>query len=759
MINRIIYIALCFVLLSCSANKYLPEGEKYFEGHEIEYIDDNSAMPRALKYGLGSDLEPDATRRFFISRPGTWIFQIVEEPEKKKGIKHFIKYKLGTKPIYLSAVNLENNASIIESKLNSNGFFRADVSPEIDSTKHRATAIYKVKLDEPYYFDTLKICSQPKTICATIDSIHRNDPKVVGGNLFQKSKLEAERKQIAKTFKNDGYFFFVPGFTYFTADSSKGDHNVKLKLNVKDQIPNVGLSKYTVTSTTLNLAAGSENTKTIGDSLRVEIDPDKLFIKPKKLKPFISIKPGELYSAEDEKTTLKQLNRLEVFQFVNIQFIPDTANGRRQLAARLLANPRPKHSLRSEVNLSTTSTNFTGPGVQLEYYNRNAFRGAEKFRFTAIGRYQKQLSGGDEGLTSYDIDLKAALLFPRQALPFLGGTNNAGNVPRTKYEIGYRLYDQPDYYAQSSLSASFGYEWLKGDALFNDLKLINLDYVKLLRSSPRLEELFEEGILSRESFDDLFIFGPSYGFTYSPPIQDDKFFRYFLGGSIEFSGNILHSIYSLADAPKNENGQYTLANVPFAEYTRFQVDFRTYYRLGKYNDLVFRQNIGLGIPYENSSELPFAKQFFVGGASSLRGFRARSVGPGTYFNESEDGDSYFDQTGDILIEINLEDRIDLGGYLEGAVFLDAGNVWLKNASGARPGGQFEWKNFVSEMAVAGGLGLRLNLEFVIIRFDFAIPLRKPYLEANDGWVFENVKLNNQWLDDNLILNVAIGYPF
>ncbi len=755
--NRFLYIALCFALLSCSANKFLPQGEKYFEGHEIKYSDDASALPRNVKFNLSDELKPNGTRQFFISRPGTWIFEVINEPKKTKSLSHWIKYKLGKKPVYLSSVNLNHNASIIESKLNSNGFFRADVSTAIDSTKHNAIAVYNVHLGTPYYFDTLEVCTTPDEICTKIDSIHRADPQIVGGDLFQKTKLEAERQQISKTFKNQGYFYFVPGFTYFSADSSADSHEVKLRLNVKERIPDVGLSQYTVSSATINLAAGSKNTKIIGDSLRIEIDPDKLFLKPKKLAPFIAIKPGELYSAQDEETTLKQLNRLEVFEFVNIQFIPDTSDGHRFLAARLLANPKPKHSVQSEFNLSTTSTGFTGPGLQLEYYNRNVFHGAEKFRFTATGRYEKQLSRKNQGLTSYDIDLKAALLFPRVGLPFINDKGNMGNVPKTKYELRYRLYDQPNYYAQSSLGASFGYEWLRGNTLFNDLKLINLDYVKLLRSSDNLEQLFQEGILSRESFDDLYIFGPSYGFTYNPPITKDNIFRYFLGGSAESSGNILNGIYSLINASKNEDGQYTLFNVPFAQYVRFQIDFRTYYKLSKYNTLAFRQNIGLGIPYRNSSELPFSKQFFVGGASSLRGFKVRSVGPGTYYNTSSN--SYFDQTGDILIELNLEDRIDLGDYLEGAVFVDAGNVWLKNSSDARPGGKFKWKDFGREMAIASGIGLRINLQFVIVRFDFGVPLRKPYQQKYNGWVFKNIQLNNQWLNDNLILNIAIGYPF
>ncbi|NEN25127.1 BamA/TamA family outer membrane protein [Cryomorpha ignava] len=758
--NAAIYIIFAILLASCSANKYLPEGEKYFEGHETEYTGKTSSLPKELRYYLQEDLKPDATRRFLISRPGTWIYQVMGEVKKEKGIKHFIKFKLGTKPVYLSEVNLDNNTSIIESKLENNGFFRADVENRVDSTKHKATAVYIITLEEPYYFDTLRICTDTtNTLCAKMEQAHQLDPKVKPGKLFQKSKLQEERESIASYFKNDGYFYFVPGLTYYEADSSDNKQRVKLHLNITDSLPEPAISQYRVTSVTVNLAAGSSNTEIIGDSLKVIIDPNKLFLKPKKLKPFLRITPGELYSRKDEETTLKQLNRLEVFEFVNINYEVDTSGSEYTLRAKLLANPRPKQSARAEINLSTTSTNYTGPGVQLEYYNRNIFRGAEKLRITGTGRYEVQLTGDQKGQASYDVDLLATLLFPRVGIPLFNADNSEGNVPSTKYRLQYRFYSQPQYYTQSSFGASFGYEWLSGNATtHNDLRVMGVDYVKLLKTSDRLEQLFDEGILSRESFNDQLIVGPSYSVTYAPPPEKGKFVRFYVGGSIESAGNILYGIYNLTNSTKNEFDQYTVLKTPFAQYMRIQADFRTYYKLSKNNDLVLRQNIGVGLPYWNSSELPFSKQFFVGGASSLRGFQPRSVGPGTYYNSDQNGDGFFDQTGDILLELNAENRFDMGGFLKGAVFIDAGNVWLKNASEPRPGGEFKFISFFNQLAVSAGFGLRIDVEFVLIRFDLGIPLRKPY-KVDSPWVVDQIDFSKDWRKENLILNIAIGYPF
>lgn len=760
MINRYWTYLLTIILMSaCSANKYLPENEKYFEGHEIKFLDDKEGLPKDVENILQNDLKPKITRSFLSSRPGVWIFEVMGTPKKEKGIKHWVKYKLGVKPTYISQFQSDRSEAIILSKLIKNGFFRAKVTSSIDTTKNAAKAIFQIELNAPYYIDSVQICDSKNKICALINEYHRESKFLKKGELFRSSRLKQERKDLTRHIRNEGYFYFSPDYLYFRADSNDGKHVINLGIELKDGLLPNTLQPYTLKDATVNLAVNSANTVTLGDSLRVVVDTLKLFIKPLKLKPFIAYQPGKLYSKADEELTLKQLNRLEVFEFVNVQYTVDTSEtGQYKLSANLLATPRKKHSLSTEFSISNTSTNFTGPGLQTEYYNRNLFGGAEKLRVTATGRYETQLSGSRKGLDSYEIDVEASILIPSVSGPLK--KRATGNVPKTKYRLQYRLYDQPDYYAQTSASASFGYEWLKGNTIHNEVRLISFDFVKLLKSSDRLEELLEDGILSPESFEDQIILGSSYRFVRPPQSKPGKKARFFLGLSGELAGNLLNGINNWTDQSKNENGQYTFASIPFAQYVRAQVDLRTYIKWTKFNELVLRQNFGIGIPYGNSSSLPFSKQFFVGGASSLRGFQPRSVGPGTYNNEEEVGnDSYFDRSGDILIELNFENRVNLGQYLEGAIFMDIGNVWLKNASDSRPGGDFKWNSFMNEFAIDAGLGIRLNFDFVILRLDLAIPLRIPYLQENDRWVVDEISISKSYRKDNLIWNIAIGYPF
>ncbi len=758
-LQMIALLASISVLSACTANKLLPKGEYFYDGAEITY--DNSTVetvPRSIRDEAYNKLKPDPTPSVLWMRPKAWFYLSTKEPDKKKGFKHFLKYRIGKKPTYFSQVDLDKNLRLIESTLDVNGFFRNKVAYELDSSAHALSVLYSVMPGPAYQFDSLNICVDPLGPCQIIRAEHLKEPIIESGELFQKERLETARNNFANGFRDLGYYYFAPQFILFEADSSNLNHRVKLNLNLKENIPSATLDRFTLASATIDISGGLNPDTLYSDSIKVIINPEKLYLKPSKLKPYFELQPGMIYSRQDEVRTLRQLNKLDVFDFVSIRYEADTSAGKRELKAFLLANPLPKQSLSAEFNLSTTSTNFTGPGLQLEYFNRNIFRGAEKFRFTTVGRYEVQLTGPRKGLASYEFDTQANLLIPRVSGP-LRKDYTKGNVPSTKYRLAYRLFNQPDYYAQSSFGASFGYEWLSGDYLYNDLRLISFDYVRLLQSSGRLDELIDANILTRESFDDQVLAGIAYSLSYAPAAKRGSFFRWAAGGTVESMGNVLFGVNELFNAEKNDAGQYTFFGVPLAQYLRFQTDFRAYFKWNRKNEIATRQILGIGLPYLNSSALPFSKQFFVGGASSLRGFPPQSVGPGTYLNQSQDGNSFFDQTGDIQIEYNIENRTRVSNILEIAIFFDAGNVWLKNESETRPGGKFEFVDFVDEMAFNTGIGFRFDFDFVLIRFDWGFPLRVPYRPAGDRWILNSYSIDPVWWTNNTVLNFAIGYPF
>ncbi len=759
--NRIVYIILGVLMVSCSAKKFLPEGELYFAGHQFEYNKEDESVPQNLKDRLSDEIQPDPVTKILGSRPEAWFHGIAGETEKEKGLKYFIKYKLGSPPVYVDDINQDRNVNFLESILVSEGFFRANVNSRIDSSKREAKVVYMIDQGTPYRYDSLFVCEEPSSICAPTDSLLRNSSLKMG-NLFSRTELENQRTRIGDHFRSQGYYYFRRNYVKYQVDSTQMNNTVKIRAYIEEGLPVGVLQPYTLVYVIADLSGNEPHVDTIPGNINVITGRFNQFVKPEKILPFIALRPGEPFSLEDQRTTLRQLNRLEVFEYVNLRFTTDTSAGSYELRAELLTSPRKKQIISTELTVSTNSNNFTGPGARVEYNNRNLFRGAEKLRLSAAGRYEMQLSGSRRGTALFEIDLSADLLIPRVSGPF-NMAKGSGNVPRTKYGLSYRLFNQPDFYAQSAFGASYGYEWLSGTEHHHDLKLINIDYLRLLRSSERLDALLADNLFFRESFANQVILGPSYQYTYMPERKRRRLHYMFLG-AIDFSGNLAYLGNRLAygERTTDENGEtinYTLFGVPFSQFTRLQQDHRLYLRIDRNNELVSRINVGVGIPYANSNVLPFSKQFFVGGPSSLRAFQPRGLGPGTYFNPDQQFNSFFDQTGDMLIEFNLEHRFGLGGFFEGAIFTDIGNVWLLKENEERPGGEFNWNTFGKQMAVATGVGIRLDLSAILIRLDVAFPGRLPYLPEGERWVFDKVSFSRDWRRDNLIWNIGIGYPF
>lgn len=758
MSSRLLLIVIGILLMSCSAKKYLPEGERYFAGHVYKYNSDDESVPASLRDKIEGDIRPDPVNKIWGSRPAVWLHGVMGKVEKDKGVKHWLKNKLGSKPVYLSEVNRSRNAGYIRSYLSGEGFFEVRVTTELDSTQQQAKVVYRIDQGTPYCIGKMTTCKNPEKICGVLDSLLRTTD-LQEGKLFSRSTMEEAREQMGEHFRSNGYYYFRSDFIRFQADSSYGNRTVKIRTALADNIEEESLKIYDIDEIWLDLSGNSEPEDTLSGRINIMTGKERPFIKPKKIEPFVAIDRETPYSLADQKITLRQLNRLDVFEYITLRYTPDSTDGDLGLRANLVGSALKRQSISAEIDINTTSNNYTGPGIQLEYTNRNLFRGAEKLRISGIGRYETQLSGARRGLTSFEINLQADLLVPRRGRLGRDGRMR-GNVPRTKYSLRYRIFQQGAFYAQSALGARYGVEWLSGEAHLHDLRFISVDYLRLLSTSQELDDLLADNPFFKESFENQFIIGPSYTYTYNPPAKSSRRVRHFFSASIDFSGNLLTGAYALGQIPFDEAGDYTLGGIPFSQFSRIMLDNRLTFKISRTSELVFRQNIGAGLAYGNSNSVPFAKQFFVGGAISMRAFQPRAIGPGSYFDPDRVFRSFFNQTGDFLAEFNLEYRFGQSGYFEWAVFTDVGNVWLQEESEQRPGGHFEWSRAPSELAVAGGVGLRMDFDFILLRLDLAMPLRLPYLPENNRWVLDQIApLSAGWRNDNLLLNIAIGYPF
>ncbi|HUH47274.1 MAG TPA: BamA/TamA family outer membrane protein, partial [Arenibacter sp.] len=403
-----------------------------------------------------------------------------------------------------------------------------------------------------------------------------------------------------------------------------------------------------------------------------------------------------------------------------------------------------KRTLRAELQAVSKSNNFAGPTLSLNYSNRNLFRGGETLSITGNVGYETQLAGKNStGLSSTQFGLKSELIFPRLLSPIKFTKRFKYAVPKTKIGLGMEFLNRSKLYGLNSFSSIFGYSWNENRFVFHELNPISINYVKLSKTTPEFDAILDNNPFLKSSFDQRFIAGLTYSFTYNELVDTHKKNALFFNANIDLAGNTL----SLFD--RSGSGTNTFLGLEYAQYAKADVDFRYHLGIGKSQKLIGRLFGGIGLPYGNSVTLPFSKQYFSGGPYSVRAFRIRSLGPGSYSSGADDSGSFFDQSGDIRLEANLEYRFPIYSFFKGAVFADAGNVWLTRENTALPGGKFT-SDFMNELGIGMGAGLRIDIQNFVIRFDLAAPIQKPFLPEGQRFDFDLSRP---------ILNFAIGYPF
>jgi outer membrane protein assembly factor BamA len=466
---------------------------------------------------------------------------------------------------------------------------------------------------------------------------------------------------------------------------------------------------------------------------------------------------------------------LGAFKFVNIQFEevhPDSS----WLNTNIFLTPLKKKSIRAEFQAVSKSNNFVGPGIQVTFTNRNFLGGSELFQLKGNTSYEVQVSRRVGGaLNSFELGLESSLTVPRFITPIRIDYSSKKYLPKTDFRVGGNVQNRVGFFRLNSLNVGAGYLWRESESKSHELFPVDINYVRTDNTSKGFDELLDRNTFLSNSFQNQFILGSRYSYTLNTQMRDDqvlefeerkyKTHSFYFNGNVQVAGN---TTSGLQKAFNRESGE--IFGSPYSQFVRGDVDFRYYLQFNLRSKLASRIVIGSGYAYGNSTTMPYIKQFSIGGSNSIRAFQARSIGPGA-FNireqlkvPQEDGDAapvFIDQRGDIKLESNVEYRFDIIKSFKGAVFVDAGNIWLWKTDTTRmPGGAFDGKTFLKELAVGTGFGLRFDFSFFVLRFDLAFPIRKPYLPESDRWVFDRINLrSSDWRKENLILNIAIGYPF
>ncbi|HEK19373.1 BamA/TamA family outer membrane protein [Mucilaginibacter sp.] len=751
MIKRIIYfIFLAVVLNACSTTKYLPAGQKLYTGGDVKINDKNipKSEANALRSELKTYIRPKPNSSLLGMRIKLWLYY--KTKSRSNFIQRFLS-KYGEPPVLVSQVDLQKNGDVMQNRLQNISYFQATVSGDTIGKKKTAKAVFTA-LPGPSY--TIRNLTFPNATDNNLDTAVKGTMKqtlLKKGDKYNLDVIKNERIRIDTRLKEEGFFYFAPEQLIAKVDSTVGNHQVDVILGIKPETPPQAREIYTIRNIYVYPNYSLRDT-----SLKLDqaykyrwyniVDPRNT-ARPYLFANTVLLHPNDVYSRATHNNSLNRFINLGPYRYVKNRF-EDVTPDSPKLDVYYFLTPYKRKSLQLELLGRTTSANYTGSQINLSWKNRNAFKGGELLTVTLFGSTDVQVGGQNSGYNVYQYGVQTSLSWPRLITPWRVESSNA-YIPRTVVQLGYSSVVRQKLYSLNSFTGSFGYQFKSNEHKLHELNVIEATYVK-----PRnVTQLYTDSIAKTSNpalkhvIDPQFTLGPSYAYTFDNTTEDYRTNSLYFRGKLSLSNN-LYGLITGADTLAGKEKK--LFGTTFNQYVKAESEIRFFHKITSGTKLATRLIAGVGLPYGNSTILPYNQQFFIGGPNSLRGFRPRSIGPGTV-NPNPDGNTFIaDQSGDIKLEANIEIRQKLFSIVQGALFADAGNIW--NAKPHQQGGTFG-PNFLSQMAVDAGFGLRFDATILVLRTDLGFPLLRPYTPTNGGSRSISPSFHNA------ILNIAIGYPF
>lgn len=814
------------LLPSCNPAKRLQSDEYLLKKYEIKYKDDI----KANKEDLSEMIRQQPNRKILGLFPFyVWAYN-VPNPDKfeKRNEKRLVKLEkknakrakkgkeprelkpfgswwretVGEPPVVYDSASTRRSENQMQTYLVKHGWFNAEVASKarIDTAKRRVVVTYTVIGKTPYTINSLDFEIPDSNLHhLTMESrAKRNTLRT--NKQFNIEELDEERKILNEYFRNMGYYNFNKELIYFDVDSNLNKHAVELTLGIyprkvpyagdPDSLLVVPYRTYTLNEVTIIDRPLMRSTHILdSDTFYVKdykiIDQNQLKVNHKTLAQNVMFRTGEFYKLDKATRTYRRLSSLPIVRGTSIQFTPvDESIENTELNCLVAITPAEKQNFAFEWK-GTNRGGFLGISGTVSYQNKNIFGGAETLDINVSGGAEAQQLLTESQNNSIDGDVKndiylntiefgpeISLTFPKFLLPINTDRFAKSSDPKTRLTANLSYQRRPDYERTRSFGA-ISYRWSESDQKKWFINPLEVSLIKIYRS-PEFDKQLEEigDLFLINSFQDHFIIDSRIGFTWNTQQKGARTKNfYFYHGEFESAGNVLRGIYNISSATSNDQDSYEIFNIPFAQYLKTIQDFR-YYRIhNEKMSTAYRFTGGVGIPLNNLNVLPFEKSFFGGGANDIRAWQARTLGPGSY----RDPDRSFDKIGDIMLEANAEYRFDLIKVVEGAIFVDAGNIWTLNADPARPGADFDVNRFLSEIAIGAGAGMRLNFDFFLIRLDVGLQIKDPSLDRGERWLFQSKGKYNTYIgdlnesrpEDNQLspyrwrwnFNLGIGYPF
>ena len=751
---------------ACSTTKKLAEGEVLYVGVKKMKIETPAKVKLngTQKSGVTGPLSVKPNNPLYspyVRTPfpiGLWVYNW--NIKKEKGFKWWLYRKLAKKPVLISDVQPELRLKMVENNMKNFGFYGIRSHYEIIPKKRnprKARISYRVDLPEPFRYGTIQLWGwQPDMDTIVRASMRFSELKT--GEQYDINILNEERQRISDRLRNRGYYFFQPDYIEFLVDTTVGNKIADVRIGLKQGIPANAFQVYKIRNVDVVLT-GNEGLggldSMVCDSVKIIYEPP-VTLKSNVLVRAVKVRPGQTYSAIRQSRTQAAFVQLGVFKFANMTITVPDSIGRNVLDMQISGDFALPIETEIETDVSSKSNNLLGPGLTLGVTNRNMFKRAETFGVRLTGSYEWQIGGnkeatGNSGLmNSYELGLNFNLSVPRLLIPrFLQSKRDRRE--QTQFQIGTDLLNRHNYFRMISFWGSATYDFNSSYRNYHSVVPFKLNYTYLLRTSQAFDSVTLRNPAVAQSFRNQFIPSMSYTYTYDRTATYRNPNRLFWQTSLTQAGNIIAGVQYLAGNHKGE-GKRILKN-RYSQFLKLTSELIGYKAVDNNNQLAMRLMGGIGYAYGNSKVMPYSEQFYIGGSNSIRAFHIRSIGPGSY-HPVETKYSYLDQTGDIKLEGNIEYRFKIYERFRGALFLDAGNVWLLKKEEQRPGGEFRVKGLPKEIALGTGFGLRYDFSYIVIRADLGIPIHAPYATGKSGYY--NIT-GSFW--KGLVLTLAIGYPF
>ena len=748
------FILLLMLLFAaaCNTTRYVPENEFLLD--KVSISSDNKTITKEETKSYIRQLPNAEVLGLFKMQLGLYN---ISGPDSTKRWNRFWK-RVGDEPVIYNPQLTSVTENQIGQLFRNRGYINAEVKSKVNYPKEKiAEVTYQITSNRPYkirgYYANI---NHPELLEIASDTARS---LIKPGNLFDSDVLDDERDRVTSRFRNLGYFNFVKNYLQYYADSTLNSHEVDLVLEVGNEANKndstflkKAFQKYMIRK--VNFYSETDktienlNSKILRDSLEIEnysfVYENNRNIRPSVLIQSTHIVPDEFYSDRAVERTYSSLNSLSAIKYMDISFKEVNSN---QLDANIILTPNKVQSLSTDLE-GTYSAGYWGLGGNINYGHRNIFRGSETLSLRGRAAYEYQ--GKDQN--AYELGGDIGLKFPTFLLPF--ATRDIKRNVRATTEINgsYSYRNRPKEYTGIVTGIGFKYNWSEQFEVKHNVDVLNISYVYYPFISPEYRAYLSTSPYFVYNFQNHLIMRTGYSGSYSSfrPLQPLRNYST-LNYGIETAGNLLYGMNNLLNSKKDTAGTFKIFGIRYAQFVKTDFNVTRHQIFDKNNRIVYHAGIGVALPYGNNNLIPFEKRYFSGGANSVRGWTAYQLGPGTYKSNGGYID-YNTQMGDVRIDLNMEYRTKLFWKLDGALFLDAGNVWTIREYESQQGGVFRFSDFIGQMGVAYGGGLRADFSFFVLRLDLGLKLHNPALTRTERW---RTKLTK----DDYAFNLAIGYPF